>query len=420
MTSAAALPQSLAIDAHRRRVRLAPTDPAFVQNPYPAYRVIRQACPVFFWEDYGFWCCAGSTEVDALFRDRRFGREVTHILSREALGWPPLPDHTKPFYDLDSRSMLEREPPVHTRLRRLVNRAFVSRAVERLRPRVATLAHTPLDGFPAAGTAVDLVPAFAEPIPIAIIADLLGVPAADAPLLLGWSHRMVAMYRLGRTRDVQDAAVAATLDFSAYLRRHIAARRERPRDDLLSLLMTPGPDGEHLEEDEIVSNAVLLLNAGHEATVHAIGNAVATILGSVPNPGALFATPDRAAATVEEALRFEPPLHLFTRYALEPVQIAGASLAVGDRIGLVIGAANHDPARLPEPDRFDPTRAPVPHIAFGGGIHFCLGAPLARLELQEALPILFARLPGLRLAAPPHFADRYHFRGLKALQVAFA
>ena len=420
MTAHGALPASLAIDADRRRVRLAPTDPAFVQDPYPAYRAIRQACPVFFWEDYGFWCCAGSAEVEALFRDRRFGREVTHILSREALGWPPLPDHTKPFYDLDCRSMLEREPPVHTRLRRLVNRAFVSRAVERLRPRVAALAHTLLDGFPAAGTVVDLVPGFAEPIPIGIIAELLGVPAADAPLLLGWSHRMLAMYRLGRTRDVEEAAVAATLDFSAYLRRHVAARRGRPRDDLLTLLVAPGPDGERLEEDEIVSNAVLLLNAGHEATVHAIGNAAAAILGSVPNPAALFATPERTAATVEEALRFEPPLHLFTRYALEPVQVAGASLAVGDRIGLVIGAANHDPARLPEPDRFDPTRAPVPHAAFGGGIHFCLGAPLARLELQEALPILFARLPGLSLAAPPRFADRYHFRGLEALHVTLA
>jgi len=282
------------------------------------------------------------------------------------------------------------------------------------------LAHTLLDGFPAAGTVVDLLPAFAEPIPIATIAELLGVPAADAPLLLGWSHRMVAMYRLGRTRDVEEAAVAATLDFSAYLRRHVAARRGRPRDDLLTLLVAPGPDGERLEEDEIVSNAVLLLNAGHEATVHAIGNAAAAILGSVPNPAALFATPERTAATVEEALRFEPPLHLFTRYALEPVQVAGASLAVGDRIGLVIGAANHDPARFPEPDRFDAARAPVPHAAFGGGIHFCLGAPLARLELQEALPILFARLPGLSLAAPPRFADRYHFRGLEALHVTLA
>ena len=413
----ARLPDSLEIDGPGRRVRLAPTDPAFVQNPYPAYRAIRAQCPVFFWEDYGFWCCASMADVDALFRDRRFGRDVTHVASRESLGWPALPDHVKPFTDLDALSMLEREPPAHTRLRRLVNRAFVSRSIERLRPRIAALAHTLIDRCPAAG-AFDLLPAFAEPIPVTLIAELLGVPAEDAPRLLEWSHRMVAMYRLDRNRAIEDAAVAATLEFSAYLRSAVARRRIRPEEDLLSRLTSAAPDGEALSEDEIIGNAVLLLNAGHEATVHAIGNAVAAILASGTDPAGFFATPDRTAATVEETLRFDPPLHLFTRYALEPVALHGVRLALGDRIGLLIGAANHDAAVFPAADHFDPLRSPAPHVAFGAGIHFCLGAPLARLELQVALPILFERRPGLRLAEPLRFADRYHFRGLEALRVA--
>ena len=414
---AARLPDSLAIDGPGRRVRLAPTDPTFFEDPYPAYRAIRERCPVFFWEDYGFWCCAAMADVDALFRDRRFGRDVTPVASRESLGWPALPDHVKPFTDLDALSMLEREPPAHTRLRRIVQRAFVSRSIERLRPRVTALAHGLVDRCPASG-AFDLLPAFAEPIPVTLIAELLGVPAEDAPRLLDWSHRMVAMYRLDRNRAVEDAAVAATLEFSAYLRSAVACRRVRPEEDLLGLLTAASLDGEALSEDEIISNAVLLLNAGHEATVHAIGNAVAAILASGIDPEALFATPDRTAATIEETLRFDPPLHLFTRYALEPVAVHGVELAVGDRIGLLIGAANHDAAVFPDADRFDPHRSPAPHVAFGAGLHFCLGAPLARLELQVALPILFGRRPGLRLAEPPRFADRYHFRGLQALRVA--
>lgn len=402
----AGLPPSLVIDAARARVRLSPRDPAFVQDPYPAYRAIRESCPLFLWEDYGHLCAAEASTVDALFRDRRFGRE--------APGGPPPPEHTKPFYDLDSLSMLEREPPAHTRLRRLVNRAFVSRAIARLRPRIEALADALLEGLPEAGT-VDLLPVYAEAIPVAIIAELLGVPGADAPRLLDWSHRMVAMYRPGRSRADEEAAVAATQAFSAYLSAYLAERRARPRDDLLTLLATAPAD--EISKDEAIANAVLLLNAGHEATVHAIGNAVAAVLGSGLEPATLFATPERTSATVEEALRYEPPLHLFIRTCLEPARVAGVDFEPGDRVGLLIGAANRDPARWPAPDRFDPFRAPAPHLAFGGGLHFCLGAPLARLELELALPRLFTRRPGLSLAETPRFADRYHFRGLDALRV---
>ncbi len=403
------LPASLRIDAARRRVRLSPTDPAFVQDPYPSYRAIREACPQFFWEDYGHWCCADAATVEALFRDRRLGREPPD-------GPGAVPDHVQPFYDLDRLSMLEREPPAHTRLRRLVNRAFVSRAIARLRPGIARLAGELLDALPRAGVA-DLLPAFAEPIPVSVIAELLGVPATDAARLLAWSHSMVAMYRPGRSRADEDAAVAATAAFSAYLRTILAERRARPREDLMSVLANAGQE---ISEDEAVANAVLLLNAGHEATVHAIGNGVAAVLGSGLDPPPLLRDPEAVGALAEEVLRFDPPLHLFTRYALEPVRTGALDLSPGERVGLLIGAANRDPARWPEPDRFDPLRRPAAHLAFGGGLHFCLGAPLARLEIEIALPLLFARYPRLALAEPPRYADRYHFRGLAALNLVLA
>lgn len=409
-------PASLHIDAAQRRVRLSPSDPAFVQDPAAAYRAIHAAgLGAFFWEDYGFWCVAGHADVAALFRDRRLGREVTHLASREALGWPPIPARLKPFYDIEAHSMLEREPPAHTRLRMLVNRAFVSRTVERLRPQLERLAHALIDAFDPAG--FDLLPAYAEPIPLTVIAEMLGVPLALTPQLLDWSHRMVGMYQFGRSRAAEDSAVEASLAFVACLREVIAARRARPGEDMLSVLIAAEAEGGRLSEDELISTAILLLNAGHEATVHAIGNAVAAILTAGLDPAPLFADPATTARTVEELLRFAPPLHLFTRYVLEPLTLAGVPFAVGDSIGLMIGAANRDPKAFPDPDTLSPGRTGPGHLGFGGGIHFCVGAPLARLELEVALPILFARKPALRLAAPPVLADRYHFHGLASLRV---
>ncbi|MDQ0471609.1 cytochrome P450 [Labrys wisconsinensis] len=412
------LPASLHIDAVGRRVSLNPSDPAFFQDPYPTYAALHAAGPAFFWEEYGFWCFCGHEAVAALFRDRRFGRDVLDVASRAELGWPEPAAHLAPFDAVEAHSMLELEPPRHTRLRTLVNRAFVSRQVERLRPRIAALAHELVDRLEAAGEA-ELIEAFATPIPVILIAELLGVPAEMAPSLLDWSHRMVAMYQFGRSRAAEDAAVAATQDFVAFLRTYVAARRSSPADDLISHLIVAEAEGERLSEDELISTCILLLNAGHEATVHAIGNAVKAILEAGLDPAALFATPEAAEASVEELLRFDAPLHLFTRYAREPVGLGDIELKVGDRIGLMLGAANRDPARFEDPDRLWPQRAKPPHVSFGGGIHFCIGAPLARLELQVALPVLFARLPGLRLAEPPRYRDAFHFHGVEALRVAW-
>lgn len=387
-----------------------PRDPAFVESPWTFYDRARAAGPLFRWEEYGFPCAAGHAAVGALLRDRRFGREPPPGTL------PPPPAHLAPFYAVEALSMLEREPPAHTRLRGLVTRAFVSRRIAPMAAEVAALSADLLAGFPAAGT--DLLPLWAERIPVVVICRLLGVPEAMADTLLAWSHDMVAMYQARRDRAVEDRAVAATLAFSAFIRGHVEEKRRRPADDLLSELIAAEAAGDRLSPDELVATAILLLNAGHEATVHALANGVRAILDSGLDPARLFATPATTEAAVEEILRFEPPLHLFTRFAREEAEAFGHRFGPGEKVGLLLAAANRDPAFRAAPHRFDPALGGTGHLAFGAGIHFCVGAPLARLEMQVALPDLFRRLPGLRLAAPPAWADRYHFRGLTALPVA--
>ena len=404
------------IDAARRRVRLDPREPGFFNNPYRAYAAIHAASPVLFWEDYGFWCFARHADVSALLRDRRFGRQITHLMSRAELGWPEPKPHLASFDALERHSILELEPPEHTRLRNLVNRAFVSRRIEKLGPRIVALAHERIDAFAPEGSA-DLIAEFAAPIPVAVIADLLGVPREMGPTLVEWSHRMVAMYQFGVNREVEERAAEAARAFADFVRAFARARRGDPGDDLISQLLVAGSDGGRLSEDELVTTVILLLNAGHEATVQAIGNGVKTMLEQGVDARLAFADESATAATVEELLRFDPPLHLFTRYALEDAEFAGVRFKKGERLGLLLGAANRDPARFPDPDVFDSRRSPNPHVSFGAGIHFCVGAPLARLELTVALPILFARLPGLRLAEPPRYRDAFHFHGLEALKV---
>ncbi|MEM9198692.1 MAG: cytochrome P450 [Pseudomonadota bacterium] len=386
-----------------------PRDPAFVQAPWAFYDRLRAAGPLVFWQDYGIVCTGHHALVGQLLRDRRLGREAPPGVL------PEPPAHLAPFYANEAHSMLEREPPVHTRLRGLVARAFTSRRIAGLRPEIATLSGELIAGF--GGDSVDLLPAWCEKIPVIIICRLLGVPEDMADQLLAWSHDMVAMYQARRDRAVEDRAVAATLAFGAFLRSLIETRRRAPRDDLLSALIAAEEAGDRLSADELISTCILLLNAGHEATVHALGNGIKAVLESGLPPLALLEEV-RASDTVEEILRFDPPLHLFTRYVLEDCNIAGHVLPVGAQIGLLLGAAGRDPAVYPAPDRFDPERGGPAHHALGAGIHFCVGAPLARLELRVALADLFARLPELRLAAAPRYADRYHFRGLEQLIVA--
>ncbi len=218
---------AMRIDVSRRSVSLDPMDEAFYLDPYPSYHAIRAKVPQFKWEQYGYWCFARHEDVNTLLRDRRFGRQILHVASPEELGWPETPQHLKPFYDFESRSLLELEPPVHTRLRSLVNRSFLSRQVERLRPQITSLANGLIDRFEAAHE-VDLLTAYATPIPVIVICDLLGVPSEMAQQLLAWSHDMVAMYQARRDRAIEDAAVKATVEFSDFMRGYIAKRRQAP------------------------------------------------------------------------------------------------------------------------------------------------------------------------------------------------
>ena len=408
-------PPYLSFDAKTRRLSLDPHDDGFVQNPYEAYAWLHGVAKTFFWENYGFWCFGGYEDVNRLLRERRLGREKP-AGAPDSQGNLGERAHLAAFDAIEANSMLELEPPVHTRLRTLVNRAFVSRQVERLRPRVEALANDLIDRFDPSRP-VDLLPSYAAPLPITIIAELLGVPVDMGPQLLDWSHRMVAMYMHGRTRETEEDANRAALEFSDFLRGYVAQRREKPADDLLSLLISARDDGQKLSEDELVSSAILLLNAGHEATVHQTGNAVRTVLNAGGDPRRFFATPQQAAATVEECLRYDAPLHMFTRYANDWIDLSpGVVIAPGERVGLLLGAANNDPAAFEQPRRFDPARTDQKNVSFGAGIHFCVGAPLARLELQIGLKVLFERLPALRLAFEPAYRDAYHFHGLEMLK----
>jgi cytochrome P450 len=433
-----------------RHLDLDPRDPAFYRDPYPAYAAIRAACPQFYWEQLGYWCFAAHDDVSALLRDRRFGRQILHRATRDELGWAEPAAHLAPFLAFEQHSLLELEPPTHTRIRAMVNPPFIPRRVERLRPRIAQLAHALIDGF-AGQDSVDLLADFAAALPGAVIAGFLGVPDAMVPQLLAWSHDMVAIYQIRRDRAIEDRAVAATVAFSAYVRGVLAERRgaapalsaaalsaaalsaaasalggcpihstnatdaEETPDTLADLLAARDAHGHPLSDDELVTTVILLLNAGHEATVHAIGNGVAALLTHEADPAAAFLADP--VAHVEEMLRFDAPLHLFTRYALEDLEYRGIPLRRGDTVGLLLAAANRDPARYPDPDRYHPSRPSNIPVSLGAGAHACVGAPLARLELQTALRVLFERLPHLRLAGPPVVSDSWHFRGLTSLRV---
>ena len=386
-----------------------PVEPGFVQNPYPFYDTARAMGGLPRWEAFGMVAAFDHATVHALLRDRRFGREIPVELTQ------PMPAHLEPFYRIEMHSLLEAEPPRHTRLRSLVLRAFTSRRIAGLGPEIATLAHQLIDGFPK-DVAFDLLSAFCTKIPVIIISRLLGVPEAMAPDLLRWSHDMVAMYQAGRTRSVEERAARASEAFATFLRDYIDARRKLPADDLITQLIAAETEGERLSTDELITTCVLLLNAGHEATVHALGNGVKCLLEH--GLGAETLTPETVDGTVEEILRYDPPLHLFTRYAYETVEISGVVLERGDQVALMLGAANRDPAIWDDPNRFAPARPIVTNASFGAGVHFCVGAPLARLEMSVALPILFNRCPNLALAEPPIYADRYHFHGLERLMVS--
>lgn len=389
------------------------TSPGFVADPYPVFAALRAEAPVRWHDRTGMFLAFSHATADAVLRHRRLGR-----LWR--LRWPE--EALPAFTLLHVHSMLENEPPVHTRLRRLVAGAFARGHVERLRGRIAAiaagLADTVADAA-SAGSPVDLLPLYAEPLPVAVIAELLGVPEADRGLLRPWSNAIVKMYEYGVTPAQRAAAEQAAREYVDYVRSLLADRRRRPGEDLLSTLVaTRDADGSRLSEDELVATAVLLQMAGHEASVNVVGNGVLALLRWPGELARLRSDPALVPTALEELIRYDPPLQLFERTATGDVEIGGVTIEAGQKVAALLGAANRDPAAFADPDRLDVGRAPNPHLGFGAGIHFCLGAPLARVELQVSLATLLARFPRLALAGEPVRRPEFVIRGLSSLPVS--
>lgn len=396
----------------QRHIKQDPRDPSFVQNPYALYDKMHAIDGAVFWENYNMWCLAGFDEVDSTLKDKRFARLPPAGHER-----PPLADHLDDFTRSEKHSLLALEPPEHTRLRKLVNRAFISRQVAGMEDGIRELANECIDTF-IDKRSVDLLTAYATTIPVTVIARLLGVPECDKGLLLSWSNNMVRVYTMTQTHEDELRANYAAREFQNYLADLVNEKRRRPGDDLISHMVTISNDKRHLLDEEIISISILLLNAGHEATVHQFGNTIKTLLELGCDTNSLLGTQAAADATVAEALRYDAPLHLFTRYAQEDVTLGGDVLVhQGEEIGLLLGAANRDPKRFHDAGTFKPDRVDGNHVSFGAGLHFCIGATLAKLELRVGLQTLFERIPELRLSGDPLYQDKYHFHGLEALHL---
>jgi unspecific monooxygenase len=373
--------------------------PEVIADPYPFFAEERARGDVAWHEPSGMWMTFSHASAAEALRDRRLGRIWK---DREPT------EYLEPFNLLHRHQMMENEPPDHTRMRRLTGGAFARGHVERLRPRIREIAASLLHGVDPAG--FDAIADFAEPLPVLVIAELLGVPAEMAPQLRDWSQAIVRMYEPAIPQATVDAAVNAAREFSDYIRDLANERRARPSNDLLSDLAATD-----LTEHEVIATAVLLLNAGHEASVNVFGNGLVGLLRSDRRPE-LDET--SVALCVEEMLRFDSAAQLFERTATETVAIAGATIEDGQKIAVLLGAANRDPAVFERPDEFLPARDPNPHLAFGAGIHFCLGAPLARVELAESLAHLLRAMPRQRLAGEPVSRGTFVLRGCKSVPVA--
>jgi cytochrome P450 len=393
-----------------------PADPAFIADPYPVFREMRERHPVMYDERTSQWLVTRHADVDRLLRDRRLGRSYLHTATHEEMGRTPPPAWHAPFTELNGNGMLDREPPDHTRLRRLVLKAFTPRTVEGLRDRIQALVDGYLDDLEGAGE-VDLIAQYIEPLPVTVIADLLGIPEADRHKLRPWSRDICLMYELNPPDASARKAVTASLEFSAYLRELLRDRRTRPGEDLISELAAVVDDGDKLTEDELIGTCVLLLNAGHEASVNGAGNGWWTLFRHPGQLARLREDPALASTAVDELLRFDTPLALFERWVLEDIEVGGMMLPRGSELALQFVSANRDPSVFAAADELDLGRSPNPHVSFGAGIHYCLGAPLARLELQIAFSTLLRRAPGLELVEVPEWKRTYVLRGLRSLLV---
>ena len=389
-----------------------PMDPEFVADPYPTYHRLRREDPVHQ-SPLGFWVLTRYEDVVGSLRDPRFAKEPMIAAVAARLGIEP---------QSIGISMLDRDPPDHTRLRSLASKAFTPRVVERLRPRVQEIVDGLLDGVESAHR-MDLIEEFAYPIPVSVICEMLGVPLEDHEQFKGWSldlARGLDSIMLGPESEIAKRSGKAREGLTNYFRELIAERRTSPRGDLLSALIATEEAGDKLSEPELLAMCILLLVAGHETTVNLIGNGVLALLRHPDQLQLLRERPELIVTAVEELLRYDGPVQRTARTPTEDVTIGGCTIPKGEIVMPFIGAADRDPAQFPTPDRLDITRTENRHIAFGLGIHFCLGAPLARIEGQIAINTLLKRMPKLALAVErPEHRQSLTLRGLTALPVSF-
>ncbi len=380
------------------------SDPDVVADPYPSFARLRSEAPVAWHSGLGLWLATSHAACSQVLRDRGLGRIYR---AREPH------DLWKTFNWLHADSILDSEPPKHTRLRRLVQSAFSRGHVARLAPRIAELTAGLLDGCEAelADTgSFDAIAHLAEPLPVLVIAELLGWPEADRALLRPWSQAIVKMYEINRTSEHESEALAASAEFAAYVNDLAKQRVSAPGDDLLSDLVAVREGGDRLSSQELVATVVLLLNAGHEASVNGFGNGLASIIASGGHP-------HHPVSLVEEMLRHDSPLQLFERTATRDVTVGEVTIPAGEKVAALLGAANRDPAVFDSPDTFRPDRDPNPQLAFGAGIHFCIGAPLARLELETSVAALLHRYEALEVVEAMR-RPTFVLRGFQRLLVA--
>jgi cytochrome P450 len=392
-------------------------DPAFIADPYPVLNAIREATPIYRDEAAGQWVVTRFADVHSTLRDRRLGRAYSHRYTPAEIGQPEPDPRWSDFHQHEAWSLLALEPPDHTRLRRLITKVFTPSAIAGLAPMIESISDDLLDRCAERGE-FDLLADYAQPYSVAVICSMLGVPVGDTQQLLDWSHAIVKMYELSASDDVKRAANDAARDYIAYTRELIAAKRRQPDDRLVSQLVQVEDAGDTLTEDEIVSTAMVLVEAGHEATVNTLGNGFRALMHHRDQWRRLVDGEVDPATAVEELLRFDAPLQNFERWALEPgVEIAGQPLEVGDVVAMRFGSAQRDPRRFDRPDEFDVGRGDAGHIGFGGGLHFCIGAPLARAELARSVTGLVTRFPDLDLVAEPTYHPTFVIRGLTALRL---
>ncbi|HUP16068.1 MAG TPA: cytochrome P450 [Acidimicrobiia bacterium] len=384
---------------------------------------MRAETPVFFDETWDLTFFTRHAHVAGILKDRRFGRDVRSVVPADELDpqvarrtYPPhLPEWTKYIRG----SFIDLEPPRHTRIRRLVQWAFTRRASESYRQRLVTTADTIVEE--ALGQSrMEAIADFATPIPLTMIAELLGVPAADQDRLVAWSHAIVRVFDEGHSPAEGMAGEVAVKDFAAYVRELLADRRAHPGDDLVSALIKAEHDGDRLDEDELVATCILTLNAGHEATVHGIGNALLALSRNDAEFRRLQSQPDLVTSAADEVLRFDSPLQMFERWVLEDLELAGVRLKRGHKVGLLFGSANHDEAVFANSETLDVGRVDNPHVSFGGGIHYCVGAPLAKIELEVALSSFARQVGAFTVEGTPDRVRSLVFRGMNELPLAIS